>query len=213
MIQEVTYSDQLRELVEEVNGRMARIGRPLVIALDGPSGAGKSTIAEALEARLAAAVIPLDDFFAADIPDARWDDFTIEEKREKVFQWDRLQAECIRPLLDGSPARWRAFDFESGLQEDGTYLMKKEVEERRPADIILIEGAYSASPELADLIDITVLVSIPREKRQMRLRARDGEDFSKQWLLRWESVEEYYFNRLRPMEYYDFVLAGDILGV
>jgi uridine kinase len=206
------YSNQLYELVEEVIGRTARIERPLVIALDGPSGAGKSTVAEALKAYLEVAVIPLDDFFAANIPDSKWDAFTIEERRKNVFQWDRLRVECIQPLLEGSLARWRAFDFEAGLQEDGTYLMKKEGEERCPANVILIEGAYSASPELVDLIDMTVLVIIPKEKRQMRLRARDGEEFSKQWLLRWESVEEYYFNQVRPMEYYDFVLAGDYQG-
>jgi len=37
------------------------------------------------------ALIPLDDFFSADIPDSR-DQFTVEQKLRNVFDWKRLRA-------------------------------------------------------------------------------------------------------------------------
>ena len=40
---------------------------PIAVALDGGSGAGKSTLASLIEGELDATLIPLDDFFAADI--------------------------------------------------------------------------------------------------------------------------------------------------
>ena len=46
---------------------------------------------------------------------------------------------------------WYAFDFESGLRSDGTYGMKTDPVELEPANVILIDGAYSACPELGGL--------------------------------------------------------------
>jgi len=45
----------------------------ILIALDGPSGSGKSTLAAVIAEALDAAVVPADDFFAAEITDAGWD--------------------------------------------------------------------------------------------------------------------------------------------
>ena len=204
--------EQLEPLAEEVGRMLAGRQRPVVIALDGGSGAGKSTVASCLARRLNVAVIPLDDFFSAEIPDPQWDDFTVEEKREKVFEWDRLRKQCIEPLLQGRPARWRAFDFESGLRSDGTYGMADEVKEEAPAEMILIEGAYSAGPELADIVDLAILVDVPEEERHNHLRERDGLDFSDKWIRRWKEVETYYFNELRPRSYFDVVLCVEDAG-
>jgi uridine kinase len=203
--------NQLEQLAEEVGRMLADLQRPMVIALDGGSGAGKSTVALSLARKLGAAVIPLDDFFAADIPDRQWDRFTAEEKREKVFDWKRVRSQCIEPLLQGRPARWRAFDFESGLRPDGTYGMEAKVKQQAPADVLLIEGAYSAGPELADLADLAILVDVPEEERHGRLKEREGLPFSNKWITRWEKVERHYFEELRPRSYFDFVLyAGEL---
>jgi para-aminobenzoate synthetase len=132
---------EVRKIVTRIHDLLARKGSPVVIALDGGSGAGKSTIAAMLAKDTDTALIPLDDFFSANIPDSQWDDFTVEEKLERVFDWDRLRKRVIQPLLQGRPGRWHSFDFQSGLQTDGTYGMEAEPKERMPAQVILIEGA------------------------------------------------------------------------
>jgi hypothetical protein len=63
---------------------------PFVVAIDGGSGAGKSTLASVIGGQFDVALIHLDDFFSAGIPDDQWDRFTIEERLEFVF--DRRRA-------------------------------------------------------------------------------------------------------------------------
>jgi uridine kinase len=138
------------EIVEQLQNLLSRKQNPIVVALDGGSGAGKSTLASMIKDELDAALIPLDDFFSVNIPDDEWDKFAVEEKLKHVFDWFRLRNHAIMPLLKGQPAKWHAFDFQSGLHADGTYGMEKECKKLEPANVILIEGAYSASPELAD---------------------------------------------------------------
>ena len=211
-IENVDVQAQLESLADRVDRMLEGRQRPVVIAVDGGSGAGKSSVASWLARRLDAALISLDDFFAADIPDSRWDEFAVTEKRERVFQWERLRRQCVEPLLEGRPARWRAFDFASGLRANGTYGMEEEVNVQRPADVILIEGAYSAGPELADVVELAILVDVPEKERHSRLRERDGLLFANRWLRRWGEVESYYFDKLRRRNYFDVVLAVKAAG-
>lgn len=196
----------LKEIIARITSLLKGEQAPIVVALDGGSGAGKSTLASLIENEFDAALIPLDDFFAADIPDNQWDHFTVAEKLKKVFDWDRLRDDAIEPLLEGESARWHAFDFESGLRADGTYGMEDDPKVREPADVILIEGAYSAGARLADLVDLAILVDVPVEKRHARLKDREDEDFLHRWHARWDEVEEYYFTQVRPESSFDLVV-------
>jgi len=72
--------------------------------------------------------------------------------------------------------------------------------------VILIEGAYSASPAIADLIDLTILVDLPARERHVWLEAREDQDFLEKWHQRWDEGEEYYFNQVRPKSSFDFVV-------
>jgi uridine kinase len=193
-------------IVAGIERLLASQTRPIVVALDGGSGAGKSALAALIEHEIDAASIPLDDFFAAEIPDPQWDRFTVNEKLAHVFDWHRLRDDAITPLLQGRPARWRAFDFASGLRPDGTYGLQYEPTERKPADVILLEGAYSAGPALAGVVDLAVLVNVPVEVRHARLRAREDPAFLERWHARWDTVEDYYFHRVRPKESFDLVV-------
>lgn len=198
---------ECREVVAEIRKLLSCHNRPVVVAVDGGSGAGKSTLASLIQSQLDTALIPLDDFFSADIPDQAWDRFTIEEKLEHVFDWGRLRHRVIDPLLRREVARWQAFDFESGLRADGTYGMQEEPKQREPAEVILIEGAYSAGPQLADLVDLAILVEVPVERRHTRLKAREEREFLRRWHQVWDEVESYYFSEVRPRESFDMVVS------
>jgi uridine kinase len=198
------------KVTAEIKRRLIRRQAPMVVAIDGGSGSGKSTLASMVADELGAVLIPLDDFFSAEIPDSQWDLFTVEERLASVFDWDRAREQVIVPLLEGRVARWHAFDFESGLRADGTYGMREGASEREPADVILIEGAYSAGPELTDLVDVAVLVDVPVEERHRRLEACESKGFVEKWHQRWDAVERYYFTRVRPASSFDLVLRPDV---
>ena len=207
------YLDSIHPLIEVLDRKAAKHEAPLIIALDGKSGSGKSTIADALQDHLDLAKLPLDDFFSATIPDREWDAFSIKERRSRVFEWDRFIHECLEPLRKGRTAKWRAFDFASGREPDGTYGLESKEKRLDPAPIVLVDGAYSSAPELAEYIDVTVLVKAPKDERLDRLRKRDGVEFSENWHRRWEAVEDYYFEAIRTENDFDFVIPESHLVI
>ena len=148
---------------------------PILVALDGGRGAAKSTLAAMLEQKIESVVIPLDDFYSASIPDWEWDTRSIPERVRDVFDWARLRTDALEPLLAGRPARWFPFDFVSGMRPAGTYALSPLAIDKQPPNVIILEGASSANPEIADLIDLAVLVDVPVAERHQRLDQRESD--------------------------------------
>ncbi len=160
-------------------------GRPWIVALDGPSGAGKSTLAAQLEAKLNATRIEGDDFFAGGVQVRR--DSPAERARDCI-DW-RRQRPVLQALLEGRPAQYLGFDwdaFDGRLRSLATRVV--------PSALILLEGVYSARPELSDLLDLRVLVDTPRALRLTRLEAREGHLSA--WEKQWHEAEDWYFEQL-----------------
>ena len=188
---------------------IANTHRPILIALDGRSGSGKSTIAEQLCKKLDGVLVQSDDFYAAHISDADWEARTAEERARDAIDWKRLRREVLEPLLANRAARWRPFDFVAGPNADGTYNLSEEYVERTPNDIIVLDGAYSARPELSDLIDVSVLVDIPDDVRRERLAQREEAAWLQAWHERWDEAEAYYFTRICPPSSFDLVVYNE----
>jgi len=195
-------------VVAAIRARSVSMQR-LVVAIDGRSGSGKSTVAEAVAQAIGAVVVPCDDFFAASVSNAEWDRRTPEQRAADGIDWRRLKREAIEPLRTGRAARWYAFDFLAGPRTDGTYSLQRTPTERAPKPIVLLDGAYSARPELADVLDLSVLVEAAPTTREARLAAREAPDFLRQWHARWDLAEEYYFGHVRPPSTFDVVLQTD----
>ncbi len=179
---------------------------PFLVVLDGGSGAGKSTLAARVAKALNASVIASDDFFAAEIPDAAWEAHTAEERARDAIDWRRLRREVLEPLMAGRPAKWHAFDF-AAQRSDGTYPLRTDFEERQPAEVIILDGAYAARPELTDLIDFSVLIDVPVAVRHARLANREDALFLAGWHARWDAAETYYFSQIRPPSAFDLVVS------
>ncbi len=195
----------------QINAAINRVSqtypRPIIVALDGGSGSGKSTLAAMLEQRTDCVIVQLDDFFAATIPDWDWDSKSVVERARVVLDWQRVRSEALEPLLAGKTARWHPFDFAAGLRPDGTYAISEHWVEKQSAPVIVLEGAYSASPPLADLIDLKVLVNVPVRERHRRLDEREGDkSFLQRWHLLWDAVEEYYFTEVMPESAFDLIV-------
>ena len=185
-------------MLAEMLERLARESeRPLVVAIDGRSGSGKSTLAQALAQKLDAAVIEGDDFYAggtmlrADSPAAR---------AAACIDWAR-QRPVLQALRAGQEARWHPFDwdaFDGSLCAAATRLA--------PRAVIILEGTYAARPELADLVDLRVLVTVPDDERRARLMAREGNIGP--WERQWHEAEELYFGSVMPPDGFDIIVPG-----
>ena len=183
-------------------------GLPMLVAFDGGSGSGKSTLAVLVATELDAAIVPGDDFFAAEVTDAEWDALSPSERAAAAIDWRRLRVEALEPLLAGRIASWHPFDFAAGTRPDGTYPMAADAVTRKPSSVIVLDGAYSCRPEIADLIELAVLVDLPIDERHRRIAAREETSFSDAWHARWDAAEDYYFTHVRPATSFDLVVTN-----
>lgn len=72
---------------------------------------------------------------------------------------------------------------------------------------MILEGAYSARPELADLLNLRVLLDVPDDTRQSQLTAREGDRYRMQWEARWAEAEEFYFLSVMPPQAFVLVIT------
>jgi len=154
-------------LVERIAALVAGRSAPLVVALDGRSGAGKSTLATAVAARLDATVVEGDDFYAGGTGE-QWDVMTAAEKVEHVIDW-RSQRPVLEALRRGQATDYHPYDWDGDIDGPAAHVVTVE-----PAHVVILDGAYSARPELADLLDLRVLLDVPAEVRRAQLLAREG---------------------------------------
>ena len=203
------FTEACSQITAEIDRLLQTRHPPILVALDGRSGAGKSTLASVLGQKVEAVIVQIDDFFSANIPDWEWDTRSVQERVRAVFDWKRLRTDALEPLLANQVAKWYPFDFVAGLRPDGTYALSQQAIQKQPAPVIILEGAYSSNPEIADLIDLTVLMDVPIPERHLRLQEREGDkQFLERWHTLWDAVEEYYFSELRPKSAFDVVVSG-----
>jgi para-aminobenzoate synthetase len=181
---------------------------PFIVAVDGPSGSGKSTIARRTIERLDAALIQIDDFFAADISTEAWRARSPADRARDCIDWMRLREEVLEPLIAGRAAVWHPFDYPAGPRADGSYPMCAEPRRVEPHPIVVLDGAYSSRVELSDLIDLTVLVQASEQTRRARLAEREDARFLEEWHLLWDDAEAHYFAEVRPPSSFDLVVPN-----
>lgn len=175
--------------------RAGGMSKPFVVALDGRSGVGKSTLARTLADGLDAAVIEGDDFYAGGI---EMRDDRAEQRAAACIDWTR-QRDVLEDLRTGREAVWRAFDWEIF---DGR--LCDQPKRLAPKPIVIVEGAYAARPELADLVDLRVLLDVAGEVRMARLLAREGTIGA--WERQWHEAEDFYFQTIMPPAAFDIIV-------
>jgi uridine kinase len=165
-------------------------GDAVVVAIDGYGASGKSTIASVLAGMTRAAVLPMDGFFRRpDQPDG-------DPDLADYYDVSRVRLEGLERLRAGEPAVFRAWDWETGAPGG--------VERVEPARVVLLDGVFSSSSQLADLVDLSVFVAAPEEVRLERLHVRiPPEDWDERWL----EAERRYF-ATRPPDSFDLVVEG-----
>ena len=75
------------------------------------------------------------------------------------------------------------------------------------AAVIVLDGAYTARPELEDLVDLAVLVEASEHARHARLAAREAASFLTAWHQRWDAAESFYFTHVRPASSFDLIVS------
>lgn len=202
-----------RSLIDLLTARLATGTSPTFVALDGRSGVGKSTMAAQVADFLGpdedghpiTTVIEGDSFYAGG-SSATWDRRTVLEKVAGVIDW-RAQRTALESLRSTGAAAWRGFDWSSDDWDREPVPHRADRTTCRITPVVILEGAYSARPELADMFDLRVLLTLPTELRRDRLLRREGEAYRTDWEQRWSNAEDLYFTTAVPRGHFDLLIG------
>lgn len=173
-------------------------GTARIAAIDGAGGSGKTTLAAAVADHLDGCVtVHVDDFYRP-MPDRERAELDAEQGYLRYFDWERLRDQVLVPLRDGRAARYQLYDWSTGRLG--------EWREIAPGALVIVEGVYSARPELTPYHHFTVYVDTPRDTCLRRVRAR-GEN-SEEWIGRWRAAEDHYLRTTWPQTRADLLVRG-----
>jgi uridine kinase len=169
-----------------VRNRLTGLTGTRWIGVDGFGASGKSTLAWAIaEVLPGAAVISIDDFARAGIPDWNRELFTIE---------------VVEPLRCGRTALYRHWDLFADKPLEWV-----EVSAGVP---VIVEGVSAIDERLRVAWDVTLWVEAPEELRRRRIMARDNPPLLDRWQLDWWPSEQAYARSQRPQERVDAIVAA-----
>lgn len=190
-------------------------GSPVFVAIDGRSGSGKSRLSEAVVDALGVSgsvdpmvtVIEGDQFYAGGSAQT-WDLRPVAERADRVIDW-RRQHRLLSQLRSKGAGSWRPFDWDADDWDSDDVPLLTEPIRSVIAPVVVLEGAYSARPELHDLLDLRVLLEVPTEVRRRQLLEREGEAYRSDWEARWSGAEDHYFGSVMPPDRFDLILGVD----
>ncbi len=189
------------KIISLIEQKLSGRNTPLLIAIDGRSCTGKSSVAQTLANKFNASHIIGDDFYCGRT-DNEWTSCSSEEKAALCIDWRRLRAEALMPLLSGKTAHYHPYDFKTGAK------FAPHTVTLQPSKIIILDGAYSARPELSDLIEFKILVESAEDIRRCRLLQREGKAFMENWHSIWDVSEDHYFTKISPPDTFDIVVQN-----
>jgi uridine kinase len=191
---------------------------PAKIAIDGPDAAGKTTLAD----ELAAALSDLD----RDVIRASIDGFhrpRAERYRrgrdspagyyEDSFNYPALRRFLLDPLSDSGDRRYRsaAFDHRRDVELFEPWLKASD------AAILLFDGVFLLRPELAQIWDFRIFVSVSFDEALRRALERDASasgsraDLRRRYRERYLPGQRLYYADARPEEVAEVVVYNDDL--
>jgi uridine kinase len=106
------------------------------------------------------------------------------------------------PLAAGIAGQYQRYDWPSGVLAAG------EVHHVPRSGVVIVEGVYTARPELAGYYDLTVWVDTPWETCMRRLDERGHDHGPGNWNERWRAAEEHYIATTQPGTRLDLAVKG-----
>ncbi len=168
--------------------------RPLRVAIDGGSASGKTTLSRQLGEALRCPVVHMDDFF---LPPALRTAPRLAEPGGNVH-YERFAEEVLPHLQSGTGFTYGVFDC-GAMAVTGQ-------QEIAPWGVIIVEGAYSLHPKLADVYDLKIFLRVDPQLQAKRILQRNGPEKQAVFLRKWIPLEQQYFDICKVAERADLVL-------
>ncbi len=209
-----TRGELLARLAEEIDA--ARSAHPLRVAIDGRPASGKTTLADELAVALRASgrdviratiegfLFPRSQRYrrGVDSPEGCYHD---------SFDFDALHRVLLDPLGPGGDGRFQPAVYD----RDTDTALSPPVATAVADSVLLFDGVFLLRPELIDSWDLRILVSVPFEETVARAGIRDLPSLGstarieQRFRTRYLPSQEYYFDKVRPMDLADVIVHND----
>lgn len=184
-------------LARAIEQKLQNGENPIFVAIEGGSASGKTSCAEALARLFPCNVFHMDDFFLrlGQRTEAR-----LQEAGGNV-DYERVWKEVLLPARAGKAVCYQPYDCQTQTLSEGR--------EIRPAQLNLLEGAYSAHPLWRETLSLTLFLSVAPEKQRERICSRNGAQMAKRFQEEWIPLENRYFDETGMPEQSDFILDAN----
>ena len=180
------------EIQKQIDALLQRQTQVLV-AIDGPCAAGKTTMAAKLADSYDCNVFHMDDFFLR--PHQRTPERFAQPGGN--VDYERFQAEVLRPLKEGIAFSFRPFDCGSFSLADPIAVIPKRLN--------VIEGSYCNHPYFGNPYDLKIFLALTPELQRQRILQRPAflhQKFFREWI----PMEQKYFDCFKIPSQCDLVL-------
>jgi len=190
------------ELLRQVNS-VLHINKRCILGIDGLSRAGKTTLVKRIasmltEKEIETTVIHLDDHIVE--RSKRYNTGQEEWQEYYSLQWDvdSLVKSLFENLIHSDEIELSYYDNETDQHVNRTLNLafKK---------VVIVEGIFLQREEWRPYIDYTVFIDCPRDVRFAREKSQTQLNIEK-FRSRYWKAEDYYMEKLRPVEKADLVV-------
>ena len=173
-------------------------GRELtLVAVDGHSAAGKSTFAARLQTVFPDIQLVHGDDFYRVMPEPERFSLDAPGGYQNYYDWERLECQVLHSLAAQQEAHYEVYNWATETLEDKRIV--------QPRGMVIVEGVFSARPELRSYYDAIFLVETKETTRAQRQKKRG--DASDAWLERWDAAERFYLETHQPCTYASLVVV------
>ncbi|MCQ2506932.1 MAG: hypothetical protein MJ113_07160 [Lachnospiraceae bacterium] len=168
----------------------------IIVAIEGRAASGKTT-----------ATCFLDDIFYLNV--IRTDDFILPEEMKTArrmeeaggnFYYERFCEEVV-PFIKGTKKfTYNVFDYKTQSYTKTVTVC--------PRPVTIVEGAYSCHPNIGNIYDLKIFMTIFKKEQNKRILMRNGEEGLKKFVKEWIPLENKYFENFSIREKCDIVLLS-----
>lgn len=167
-----------------------------VIAIDGCCASGKTTLTEKIANEFRMQIIHMDDFF---LPFEMRTPERLNEAGGNVH-YERFKEEVGGGIMSKSPFEYRVFSCKTGCY-DGTV----SIDPQKP---IIVEGAYCLHPEIPDIYDLKIFMTVDYQTQLDRILERNGSEALEAFKTKWIPFENRYFAEFGIKEKCDIIIEN-----
>jgi len=188
------------EIVKKKIEEILSMKETLILAIDGDCGSGKSTFATYLQGVFDGNIFHMDDFF---LPYHMRTATRLAETGGNIH-YERFIEEVAIPLANGLPVFYRKYHCRADKFADPILI--------EPKRINIVEGVYSMHPNINDLYDYRIFMTVDPEIQLQRIEKRDGKERLQNYKHKWIPMEKNYFHDFSIPALCDAILETSDFG-